>query len=52
MDKEIKFQIKVNSEKDFNKIHETLRVHIANLELAGVVKIVDLGIETSISKSK
>ena len=42
MTKEINFKIEVKSEKDFEKIHELLRVHVANLELAGSVKIKDL----------
>ena len=42
MEKEIKFQIEVESEKDLQKVHETLRVHLANLEMAGTLKIIYL----------
>lgn len=44
MEKEINFKIEVRDEKEFEKIHEILRVNIANMELAGTLKIVDLGV--------
>jgi hypothetical protein len=43
MTKEIKFEIEVSEEKDFKKAEESLRVQLANLELTGLLKIVDNG---------
>lgn len=45
MKKEINFEIEVKSQEDFEKVHELLRVHVANLELTGSLKIVDLGVK-------
>ena len=45
MEREIKFKIGIESEKTFEKILEGFRVHLANLELAGKLEIIDLGVE-------
>jgi len=45
MEKEINFKIEVRDEKEFEKVHEILRVKMANMELAGALKIVDLGVK-------
>ena len=42
MVQEIKFQIEVDSQEELKKVQENLKVHIANLELAGHVKILDI----------
>ena len=39
MEKEIKFEIKVKSEKDFERINELVKIYLANLELTGILKI-------------
>jgi len=52
MEKEIRFQIEVDSQNDFEKIHEILRVHVANLELSGALRIVDLHKQEYITKKK
>ena len=52
MEKEIRFQIEVDSQNDFEKIHEMLRVYVANLELAGALRIVDLPKQESLLEEK
>lgn len=52
MTKEIVFKIEAGSEKDFQKIHESLRVQLGNYELARLLKIIDLGVVKSEEKGK
>ena len=42
MVQEIKFQIEVDSQEELKKVQENLKVHIANLELAEQVKILEI----------
>jgi len=41
MTKEIKFKIKVDSEKELNKVNELIIAYIANLEMAGSIKMIN-----------
>ena len=49
MEREIKFKIKVKSEKDYQRVENILRVHVGNLELSRLVEIVSLEQEEAFS---
>jgi len=52
MVKEIKFKIEVDSQKEFEKIKKIMTTHVANLELTGILKIVDLKQEVELVEEK
>ena len=52
MIKEITFKIEVGSEKDLEKVHESLRVMIGNFELARLLKFIDSKLEKIEKKSR
>ena len=50
MEKEIVFKVEVSSEDDYKRIHEMLKVSVANMELAGSLKIISLNQEKELIK--